>query len=59
MSALIKFLLIMGLLIGTAVYFHFNREEQQFSKTLFGSSELIQDTQDERQSKVDTRQKQS
>lgn len=49
MPALAKFLLVIVLMVGSAVYFHFNREEQQFSKALFGEHSNTQDIIDGQQ----------
>ena len=33
---LVTFLVIIGLVVGGAVYYHFNRAEQEYSDVLFG-----------------------
>lgn len=45
MAPLAKFLLIVFIVLAAAIYFHFNREQQTYSKTLFGQTHfLINDT---------------
>ena len=48
MPPIVKFLIIMILLVGSAVYFHFNRDQQTYSKTLFGFNNLAIELEYER-----------
>lgn len=41
MPPIVKFLIVIVLLIGSAVYFHFNREAPTYSKTLFGAHKVM------------------